>query len=118
MAFIKGFIEILWVTISFKVLRKPRDEITSNIENITTASFIIKWILHIFLLGLYWSLHPYFPMVVVIFIILQIVTGLWLLFNKENYLSTFEKIPEIVNKIFPLAYLIYFGYNFLSFIIF
>ena len=118
MAFIKIFIELLWISVSFIVLRKSRDSIISDIENINMSIYIIKWILHIFLLGLYWSLHPNFPVVVVIFIILQIATGLWLLFNKENYLTTFGKIPEIVDKIFPLAYIIYFGYNFLSFIIF
>ena len=116
MGIIKDFIELLFIIAAFQVLKKSRDEIVGDIESVSTGVFIFKWLLHLFFLCLYYSFAPLFSITIVIFIILQIITGLWILINKEGYFSTFEKIPEVIDKIFPLAYLLYFGYNFLSFL--
>jgi len=114
MGIIKGFIEILFIIAAFRTLKKSREEIKIEIESINTSTFIFKWLFHLVLLWLYWIFKPLFPLMVVVFIVLQISHGLWILINKESFFSTYDKIPEIIDKIFPLAYLLYFGYNFIA----
>jgi len=114
MGIIKDFIEILFIIAAFRTLKKSREEIKIEIESINTSTFIFKWLFHLVLLWLYWIFKPLFPLMVVVFIVLQISHGLWILINKESFFSTYDKIPEIIDKIFPLAYLLYFGYNFIA----
>lgn len=116
MFFIKDFIQTLFVLASFNALRKSKDKVLSDVEGVTTKTFIVKFIFHLALLIFYLMLQPFYPWVVIIFIILQVITGVWILVNKESYIATFEAIPELVDKISPLAYLLYFGYNVLSFL--
>ncbi|MEW6558457.1 MAG: hypothetical protein AB1349_14100 [Elusimicrobiota bacterium] len=114
---IKCFIEMLFITTSWGVLKKSKDELRDIMKNISPSNFVKKWIFHLALLFLYrWlylRVYLSYLWVINVFIILQSITGLWIVINKKSWITFSEYIPEIVDKIFPLAYLLYFGYNFI-----
>ncbi len=109
-------IEVIFIIIAFKSFQKPRVHIRDDIETSESKIFAAKWIFHLFLLGTYLVSRPIFSAVAIVFFILQLIGGLWIIINKESFLEFYGKTPVFLDKGYCAAYLIYFGYNLVAFI--
>ena len=107
-------IEIIFIGAGFKVLKESKEQLKHNIETRDNFSILGQQVIHITLLVIYLLMKPLFPIVLQIFIALNIITLLWILINKENYIKISDKVPAFVDKMIPVAYVLYFSFHFVS----
>lgn len=116
MGLTKAMIEIVFIIMAFRAMQKLRIVMLDEIENAEESHFFTKWFLHLFLLAIYLICKPSLLIIVAGFLAIQIVFGLWLIKNKESYLSFAKKLPKEVEKILPIMYIAYFAFNLLRFL--
>ncbi len=63
------------------------------------------------LLATYRFLDPWFSTAVLLLLAIEAIAGSRRLLDEDGFATTLGAIPEIPQKILPLAYFLYFGYN-------
>jgi len=107
-------IEITFICGAFRVLRESKEQLKYNIESRDNFSIVGLLIIQIALLVTYLFTKPLFSTIIILFICLNVLTALWILINKQNYINIFDKIPPLIDKLLPIAYIVYFGFNLVS----
>ncbi|PIE71332.1 MAG: hypothetical protein CSA22_03485 [Deltaproteobacteria bacterium] len=108
-------IEVIFISACFKVLKESKEQLKYNIETRDPVSICGRQALHIALLVIYLYIkHPQFPVVLLTFIVFNGVTLLWLLIDKDTFLASYDKMPPFADKLFPVAYILYFGFHLLA----
>jgi hypothetical protein len=104
-------IEIMFIGACFKVIKESNEQLKHDFETRDNFSIFGRQAIHIAVLVIFLLMEPMFPIVLLTFIALNVITLLWIFINKNSFVAVNYEGPAFINKMIPVAYILYFGFH-------